>query len=158
MAQLILDVRGVVIPMTDCNMLLPNACVTEVITYSEPQPIADAPSWVLGTVAWRGWRLPLFSFAQLSGSCELEPVSGAKVPVLKAFGGVHKMPYIGVLAQGFPRLTSVTEDNLDYHDQAEDLPPGVSHSVRVNDYDVYIPDLDAIERQLISSIDSAAAA
>ena len=57
MAQLILDVRGVVIPMTDCNMLLPNACVTEVITYSEPQPIADAPPWGIGNGCLAGLAL-----------------------------------------------------------------------------------------------------
>ena len=46
MAQLAGDVRGVMIPVTGASVLLPNATVSEVITYGEPQEIENAPNWV----------------------------------------------------------------------------------------------------------------
>jgi len=149
------DVRGVLIPMTDCKVLLPNACVSEVITYGRPQPIDGAPPWALGTIPWRGWAIPLFSFAQMIGKVSEEPLAGAKVPILKAFGGIHRMPYMALLAQGFPRLTAVTADKLVYP-ETQDLPPlGVRHVVQINDEEAYVPDLDAIERELLQVLDTA---
>ena len=40
------DIRGVLISVTQGRLLLPNASVAEVITYSEPEPVADAPDWL----------------------------------------------------------------------------------------------------------------
>jgi len=44
------DIRGVLITVTQGRLLLPNASVAEVITYSEPEPVGDAPEWLLGRV------------------------------------------------------------------------------------------------------------
>lgn len=136
------EVRGVTIPLTGCRLLLPNACVSEVITYGPPQLIEDAPDWVLGTINWRGWRAPLVSFAQRAGIAEEEPISAAKVAILKAFSGVHTMPYVGLLAQGFPRLTTVTADDIRVESSA---PEGVLYSVVVDNERALVPDLDSIE-------------
>jgi chemosensory pili system protein ChpC len=62
------EIRCVLVPVSNLRLLLPNATVAEVITYSKPEPVADAPEWLLGRIAWRGWRVPLVSFAQLTGS------------------------------------------------------------------------------------------
>ncbi len=50
------DIRGVLIAVTGARVLLPNATVAEVITYSPPDPIEGAPAWMLGRIRWRGWR------------------------------------------------------------------------------------------------------
>ena len=64
------EIRGVMIPVTGGRVLLPNATVAEVITYSQPESVANAPKWLLGRLSWRGWRLPLFSFPMLTGGAE----------------------------------------------------------------------------------------
>ena len=138
------EVRGVTIPLTGCRLLLPNACVSEVITYGSPQQLDDAPDWVLGTINWRGWRAPLVSYAQRVGAAEEEPTSAAKVAILKAFSGVHTMPYVGLLAQGFPRLTTVTADDIKVEPQSS-TPEGALFSVVVDSEKALVPDLDAIE-------------
>ncbi|MEM1090624.1 MAG: chemotaxis protein CheW [Pseudomonadota bacterium] len=148
MVQLAADIRGVMIPLTDAKILLPNASVSEVITYGDPQPVADAPEWVLGTITWRGWRIPLVSFSLMAGQAVNENTSGAKVAILKALGGSASMPYMALLAQGFPRLTTITEENLLLEGNQEDLPEGVSHVVSVNDEAAFVPDLDGIEERL----------
>ena len=68
------EIRGLMIPVTGTRVLLPNATVAEVITYSVPEKIADAPAWLLGRLSWRGWRLPLFSFSMLTGRAAQETV------------------------------------------------------------------------------------
>ena len=53
------DIRGVLISVTGGKMLLPNASVAEVITYSDPEPVVGAPAWLLGRARWRArqsWR------------------------------------------------------------------------------------------------------
>lgn len=149
MAQLAPDIRGVMIPVTEAKVLLPNASVSEVITYGNPQAIDGAPDWVYGIVTWRGWRIPLFSFSKLSRRADSEKTAGAKVAILKALGGNQKMPYMALLAQGFPRLTTITSENLLLEGDQDDLPDGVSHAVMVNDEVAYVPDMDGIEQRLL---------
>ena len=149
MAQLAGDVRGVMIPVTGASVLLPNATVSEVITYGDPQEIEDSPEWVYGITQWRGWRIPLFSFSLLTGQAESESVSGAKVAILKALTGDARMPFMAMLAQGFPRLTAVTEDNLKLDGDQDEMPDGVSHIVMVNEDAALVPDLEGIEAKLL---------
>ena len=59
MAEFPREIRGVMVPVTDGRVLLPNATVAEVISYTTPDPIAGAPAWLLGRLSWRGWRLPV---------------------------------------------------------------------------------------------------
>ena len=41
------------------NLLLPNTAIAEIVRYTEPQPADDAPDWLLGTMVWRGLRIPV---------------------------------------------------------------------------------------------------
>lgn len=145
MAELPREIRGVMVPVTDGRVLLPNATVAEVISYAKPEPIANAPAWLLGRLAWRGWRLPLFSFPMLTGRLEDESRANARVAVLKALGGNSAMPFLALLAQGFPRLTTITQELLIPSADEHHLAPGVKAEVLVRDDRAIIPDLDTIE-------------
>ena len=146
------EIRGLMIPVTGTKVLLPNATVAEVITYSVPEKIAGAPPWLLGRLSWRGWRLPLFSFAQLSGRATGESVSNAKVAVLKALSGNPKMPFVAMLAQGFPRLTTITPDSLIPTGDENAHPVGIRAEVLVRDDRAVIPDLGLIEGMVAEAI------
>jgi len=139
------EIRGVMIPVTAGRILLPNATVAEVITYSTPEKVPDAPEWLLGRLAWRGWRLPLFSFPMLIGAVKAESYGNAKVAVLKALGGNSRLPFVAMLAQGFPRLTTITPDLLIPTSDDTEFPPGVKAQVMVREDQAVIPDLGAIE-------------
>lgn len=145
------EIRGLMIPVTGGRVLLPNATVAEVITYSTPEKIADAPDWLLGRLSWRGWRLPLFSFSMLSGGAAKESYSNAKVAVLKALGGNAKMPFLAMLAQGFPRLTTITPDLLIPTGDESAHPPGVQAQVLVRDDQAVIPDMGQIEALVLQA-------
>ena len=146
------EIRGVMIPVTGGRLLLPNATVAEVISYTIPEKVENAPDWLLGRLPWRGWRLPLISFAMLSGSAPRENVTNAKVAVLKALGGNAKLPFIALLAQGFPRLTTVTPEALISAGGEEELAPGVRAHVLVRTDHAIVPDLKAIEDLVAEAI------
>jgi chemosensory pili system protein ChpC len=153
--QLPREIRCVLVPVGTLRMLLPNATIAEVITHSTPEPMAGAPDWMLGRIAWRGWRVPLVSFTQLAGSPEADTDLSMRVAVLKALGGDPKLPFIAVLTQGFPRLTTLNAELiLPTHDGSE-LLPGVRAHVLVRDDVAVIPDLQWIEAQLLDLLDAA---
>ncbi|HQY49033.1 MAG TPA: chemotaxis protein CheW, partial [Thermomonas sp.] len=54
-------IRGVLIQVAQARLLLPNATIAEVLSFAPPEPVADAPDWLLGRIRWRGWQLPLVS-------------------------------------------------------------------------------------------------
>lgn len=150
------DIRGVLITVTEGRLLLPNATVAEVITYSDPEPVADAPDWLLGRIRWRGWRLPLLSFSRLAGWAREEGELGAKVAVLKLLGGDARRPFFALLTQGFPRLVTVSEGALVEQHDHEGLPPGVLSRVLLNDDAAVIPDLAGLERLIGKALAQAA--
>lgn len=149
------DIRGVLIQVAGGRLLLPNATIAEVLSFADPEPIADTPDWLLGRIRWRGWQLPLIAFARMSGIAEEQGGLGSKVIVLKAFGGNAKMPYFAVLTQGFPRLVTIGRDSL-LVDEVTDLPPGVSARVRLNEDDAFVPDLGAVEALIGEAMAQAA--
>ncbi|HRQ64682.1 MAG TPA: chemotaxis protein CheW [Xanthomonadaceae bacterium] len=150
------EIRGVMIPITNGRVLLPNTTVAEVITFASAEPIENAPPWLLGRIGWRGWRLPLYSFSMLSGMAEQEGQINAKVAVLKALGGDPRMPFVALLTQGFPRLTTITPDVLIPTGEEGELAPGVLTSVMVRDDLAFVPDLTGIEGRVAEALKQAA--
>ena len=146
------DIRAVLIQTETSRLLLPNATISEVLSYAEPEPVADAPDWLLGRIRWRGWRLPLLAFAQLTGQGVEQRGLGSKVVVLKSLGGEASLPFFALLTKGFPRLVSVSRDALADagEDEAEPV-QGVRAYVRLNDEVVAIPDIDGIERAILQA-------
>ena len=149
-------IRGVLIQVADARLLLPNATIAEVLSFSEPDPIADAPDWLLGRIRWRGWQLPLVGFSRFTGPGRDEGGLGSKVIVLKALGGDPKHPYIALLTQGFPRLVTVAESALQAVDDGDELPEGVLARVRLNEDEALLPDLAALEQHVTHALAEAA--
>ncbi len=139
------DIRGVLIAVGGGRLLLPNASVAEVISYSEPERLEDCPSWLLGVARWRGWRLPVLSFPDLVGWPSETAKLGAKVAVLKALGGNPRLPYFAIVSQGFPRLVSVSRDRLAVVEDIKELPLGVQARVQVGEDIAIVPDLMTLE-------------
>ena len=150
------DVRGVLITVNQGRLLLPNASIAEVITFSDPEPVENAPAWMLGQIRWRGWRLPLLSFSRFAGWSEEEGQVGAKVVVLKALGGNPKLPYFAVLSQGFPRLVTVSTTALAESHSIKELPIGIHSLVTLNGDPAAVPDLMSLELLIDKALNKAA--
>ncbi|MEO7917269.1 MAG: chemotaxis protein CheW, partial [Dokdonella sp.] len=147
------EIRGLMVPVANGRLLLPNATVAEVLTYSAPERHENAPDWLLGAVAWRGWRVPLVSFSRISGIGREDNFSNTKIAVLKALGGDPKMPFIAVLTQGFPRLVTVSAESMVPTDEDGQRARGILAEVLVRDDPAIIPDLEAIEAMVVKAED-----
>ena len=150
------EIRGVMLPVTGGRVLVPNTTMAEVITFAHPSPVEGAPSWLLGRLAWRGWGLPVLAFSALAGTAVEESTENARVAILKALSGHARLPYFGVLTQGFPRLTLIAEDMLLPDENAGALPVGVREQVLVHDEPAWIPDLAAVENRVVEALGVAA--
>ena len=149
-------IRGVLIQVADARLLLPNATIAEVLSFAEPEAVADAPDWLLGRIRWRGWQLPLVAFSRFAGIAEERGGLGSKVIVLKALGGDPKHPFFALLTQGFPRLVTVTEAALAADSDDASVPEGVLARVRLNEDDALLPDLAALEERIGEALGIAA--
>ena len=151
------DIRGVLIQVAGGRLLLPNATIAEVLSYADPEPVADTPDWLLGRIRWRGWQLPLIAFSRLTGLASESGGLGSKVIVLKALGGDPKFPYFALLTQGFPRLVTVPQAALaEAHDMKE-LPLGIHSRVVLNEESAVVPDMFTLEVMIDKALAQAPA-
>lgn len=144
------------IGVTGGRLLLPNATVAEVITFVLPEQVPGAPDWLIGRIRWRGWRVPLISYARMADLAQTEGELGAKVVVLKALGGNQRHSYFAILTQGFPRLVTVSSDLLEMQDEDAALPEGALMRVKLRDEEAFIPDLNRIESLIVQTLEQAA--
>ncbi len=138
------SLTGLLVPLTDRTLLLPNVAVAELIPYRAPQTSQGMPAWLLGQVAWRDLSLPLLSFEAASGG-EAKVGQGARVAILNALGGRERVKFIALLVQGIPRSVKVDASLA----RAEtDLAPLELDAVNLGDVIARIPDLIGLEQKL----------
>ena len=143
MADVASQIRSVLIPVRGGRLLLPNATVSEVVLYRKPDALEGAPPWILGTIVWRGWRVPVISPVVLAERENEEDPSRANLAILKALG---EHSHVAVPARGVPRLTTVGPGDVEAADSPEGN--GVLRPVMINGEAADIPDLDEIQRRL----------
>jgi len=143
------EIRCVLIPSANIRLLLPNAAVAEVITLAGVEPVDNAPEWLVGRIAWRGWKIPLVSFDHVASPDADAPALATRVAVIKAVGNHPDMPYLATLTHGFPRLTTLNAELLLPTHDGHELPFGVKARVLVRDDTAIIPDLEQMEDALL---------
>lgn len=138
------SLTGLLMPLGDRTLLLPNVAVAELIPYRAPQVSDGMPDWFLGQIAWRDLRLPLLSFEAASGG-QAVVNSGSRVAVINALGGRPMVKFLAVLVQGIPRSIKV-EASLARAEAV--LAPLELDAVQLGDAVLKIPDLIGLEQKL----------
>ncbi|MCW8906549.1 MAG: chemotaxis protein CheW [Sedimenticola sp.] len=142
------EVRGVLLPLRQGQLLLPNAAVCEVVSYRQPDPLeGDGPGWVLGRFNWRNHAMPLVSYEALLDQEEGEIGHRARVAICNTLSGDTLMPYIGILLNSAPHLVRITEQMIETQAGVQEAPM-VKAAVSVNGVAALVPDLDALEAAL----------
>lgn len=138
---------GLLLPLGDRNLLVPNVAVAELIDYQDSNAEPDAPIWYLGPIYWRNRTLPLLSFEATCGS--RTRVGGrARIVVLNALGGRADLEFIALLTQGIPRSCKL-DSQLSYVDVP--LAELELAAVQVGDTVAKIPDLVGLEALLVAA-------
>ena len=143
------ELYSLLVPLSEDRLIVPRACVAEVVRFSEPRQQEGAHHWMLGTVSWNGRELPVVSFEGAIGK-DVPVTSGrTRIVVFYAAGGELKTGYFGLLTQGFPQLVRVNRDvlKLESTDGWPDGAPVFCRVRMINEYPL-IPNLDALESML----------
>ena len=138
------EIHCMLIPTDADLLLLPTSVMAEVVEFSQPEPMPDAPPWLLGQVEWENRQVPVFSFSALiSGSDTGEAPERARIMILKSLSDSARVPYLGVVLSDLPRpVTLKEEDCVEMGDEKKSL--GVFSRMRLEDDDAIIPDLDRL--------------
>lgn len=144
------ELYSLLVPLADERLIVPRACVVEVVRYSDPQGDDGSPAWMLGTINWSGRELPLVSFEGVIGRDVPEGTGRARVVVFYASTGKIRSGYFGIVTQGFPQLVRVNRSVLKLDSAGgewqEDAP--VLCRVRmINEYPL-IPHLEKLEEMI----------
>ncbi len=143
------ELYSLLVPLSEDRLIVPRACVAEVVRFSRPEQEAGAEPWMLGIVNWNGRPLPVVSFEGALGNDVPVATGRTRIVVFYASSGRLKIGYFGVLTQGFPQLVRVNKDVLKL-ESTEGWPDGAPVLCRVrmiNEYPM-IPDLEKLEAML----------
>lgn len=148
------EIRAVLIPIeTNRKLLLPNAMVAEVMAMRSIDDIDVNEDWILGTISWRGWDIPLIDFGLLTGyqSDDVKEMATTdNIAVLKCINHPENLPYFAVLSRGIPKLQLVSRGDIQLHEEKEVNHHAIASLVSIEDEMADIPNMNYLETQLIS--------
>lgn len=139
------SLTGLLMPLSDRTLLLPNVAVAELIAYRAPQVSEGMPNWFLGQITWRDLLLPLLSFEAASNGQVTTVSPGARVAVINALGGRPAVKFIAVLVQDIPRSIKVGAELV----RADvELSPLELDAIQFGETVLKVPDLIGLEQKL----------
>jgi chemosensory pili system protein ChpC len=143
------ELYSLLVPLDGERLIVPRACVAEVIGYQVPAEMSNAPPWYAGVVPWGGNSVPVVSF---EGACgQTRPVlSGrTRIVIFYASSGKIQAGHFGLLTQGFPQLVRINAEVLrpDSTRVFADRSPVLCQVKMINESPL-IPDLDRLEEMI----------
>ncbi len=151
------ELYSLLIPLSHARLILPRACVAEVVRHTTPEPLADAPPWLKGMIQWNGRSVPVLSFEELAGLEPAPPGGRTRVVILNAITGQPGVGCFGLYTEGFPQLVRINRRVLEI-DPGQSWPesgPVICQAKMINDHPL-IPDLEVIESMLQAALDRPA--
>ena len=149
MSELRDELYSLLVPLAGERLIVPRACVAEVIGYQAPSEMTNAPAWYAGLVSWGERRVPVVSFAGAFGQALPSVSSRTRIVVYHATAGLLPGGFFGMLTQGFPQLVRVNADVI-RPDPSRSFPERspVICQVRMLNESPLIPDLVRLEQMI----------
>ncbi|MGH8260137.1 MAG: chemotaxis protein CheW [Steroidobacteraceae bacterium] len=157
MAERVAEIYSLLIPLVEGRLIIPRACVAEVVGFQAPSEMTGAPPWYIGTMSWSGRHVPLVSFEGACGQ-NIPPASGrSRVVIFHAIGSKLATGYFGLVSQGFPQLVRVSSDVVrpDNSRVFSERSPVVCQIRMVNETP-WVPDLERLEEMIAEETRTAA--
>src|SRR5436305_14565529 len=104
MAERVNEIYSLLVPLTDARLIIPRACVAEVIGFQSPSEMTGAPPWYVGTVPWNGKVVPLVSFEGACGQMFPPAIGRTRIVILHALGTRVEGCTFALISQVFPQL------------------------------------------------------
>ena len=147
------ELYSLLVPLSEDRLIVPRACVVEVVRFSKPVSEPGSHSWMLGTVSWNGRELPIASFEGALGKAVPAATGRTRIVVFYALTGQLKSGYFGILTQGFPQLVRVNRDVLQLNASSgwPESAPVLCRVKMINEFPL-IPDLERLEHMLAEEL------
>jgi len=149
MSERVQEIYSLLVPLADGRLIVPRACVAEVVGFQVPSEMTGAPPWYIGTVLWSGKQVPLVSFEGACGQAIPAPSGRTRVVVFHCLGTRLDGGNFAIVSQGFPQLVRVSSDVVRPDNSrvfAERAP--VICQVRMVNETPLVPDLDRLEEMI----------
>ncbi len=143
------ELYSLLIPLNEDRLIVPRACVAEVVRFIKPESHEGGRNWLLGTISWNGRELPVVAYEGTIGK-EVPAATGrTRIVVFYAAGGKLKGGYFGIVTQGFPQLVRVNREvlKLDKADEWAGDVPVLCRVKMINEFPL-IPHLERLESMI----------
>jgi chemosensory pili system protein ChpC len=143
------ELYSLLVPLSGERLIVPRACVAEVIGYQPPAQMTNAPPWYAGLVVWGGRSVPVVSFEGTLGQPLPIVSTRTRIVIFHAAAGLLPGGCFGMLTQGFPQLVRVNADVIRpdaSRSFGERMP--VLCQVRMVNETPLIPDLPRLEQMI----------
>jgi chemosensory pili system protein ChpC len=138
--------HSLLVPLVGRRLIVPRACVAEVIGLAQFRLREQEPAWLLGDVAWSDHFVPLVSFEATCGDPVPDIGGRSRAVILRSLTGRLGRGGLALLCQGLPQLVRVSEDVLQVEPNSGELGDApVLCRVRVVNETPLVPDLEKLE-------------
>ena len=143
------ELYSLLVPLSGERLIVPRACVAEVIGYQPPAQMTNAPPWYAGLVNWGGRNVPVVSFEGTLGQPLPSVSNRTRIVIFHAGAGLLPGGCFGMLTQGFPQLVRVNADVIrpDATRSFAERAPVICQVRMVNETPL-IPDLPRLEQMI----------
>lgn len=150
--------HSLLVPLVGRRLVVPRACVAEIIGLGRFQLREQEPDWLLGEVAWADRVVPLVSFEAACGDPVPELGGRSRAVILRSLTGRLGRGGLALLCQGLPQLVRVSADVMQLDDADHGLPPQapVLCRVKIVNESPFIPDLERLEHQVADLLEADA--
>jgi len=152
------ELYSLLVPLADERLIVPRACVAEVVRFTPPVQKDPHKPWMLGNIGWNGRDLPVVAFEGTIGKDVPAPTGRTRVVVFYSTTGNIRPGFFGILTQGFPQLVRVNEEVLKL-DSTQGWPedsPILCRVKMINEFPL-IPNLEKLEGMISAEIMAHAA-
>lgn len=138
--------HSLLVPLVGRRLIVPRACVAEVIGLGRFRLREQEPEWLLGDVAWSDHVVPLVSFEATCGDPVPEIGGRSRAVILRSLTGKLGRGGLALLCQGLPQLVRVSADVLELDPDGTGLDDApVLCRVRVVNETPLVPDFEKLE-------------
>jgi chemosensory pili system protein ChpC len=139
-------VHALEVPTDNLPLLLPSACMAEVVALPRLARVPQAPPWLIGVLGWRLRPVPVVSYDLLTGGAGHTPGPRARVVVLYPLPGRKPWEFVGILSVAEPQsriidggvAPAALEDSFRY----------IAAALKFDERTVGIPDFAALAKIL----------
>jgi chemosensory pili system protein ChpC len=147
--------HSLLVPLVGRRLIVPRACVAEVIGLGRFRLREQEPDWLLGDVAWSERAVPLVSLEAACGDAVPEIGGRSRAVILRSLTGRLGHGGLALLCQGLPQLVRVGPEFIPLDADApgdEDAP--VLCRVKVVNEPAVVPDLERLEHAVADLLGS----